>query len=427
MNLKDIYKRFLSCSTITMDSREVPAQSLFFALKGKHFNGNKFAEEALSKGARYVLVDEKQYALDERYILVNDVLHTMQRLATYHREQLKVQVIGITGTNGKTTTKELINQILAKKYNTIATEKNYNNHIGVPFTLLKMNAHHHIAIIEMGANHPGEIKFLCHIAQPEFGLITNIGKAHLEGFGSYQGVIKTKNEIYEYVASNNGTLFFNSNNELLKNLLEDKACSKIDYGTSKNAYCTGEIVSSNPYLSIRVKDFPLIKSKLVGNYNFENILAGVCVGKYFNVPPKQISEAIAGYMPGNNRSQVIQKTKNEIILDAYNANPTSMRKAIENFSKLQRKHKALILGDMFELGEFSDEEHKKIIDLVNRYSFNAVFYIGPIFSKHVSSDHTTFQSTPEFIAWLKKNPLKNFTILIKGSRGMTLEKVINYL
>ncbi|MGM0529924.1 MAG: UDP-N-acetylmuramoyl-tripeptide--D-alanyl-D-alanine ligase [Bacteroidota bacterium] len=427
MNLTKIYKRFLSCSTVTMDSRDVPPQSLFFALKGENFNGNRFAEEALNKGARYALVDEKQYARDDRYILVNDVLQTMQQLAAYHRGQLNVQVIGITGTNGKTTTKELIKQILSRKYNTIATEKNYNNHIGLPFTLLKMNADHHIAVLEMGANHPGEIKFLCEIAKPEFGLITNIGKAHLEGFGSYEGVIETKNEMYEYVASHNGTLFYNSDNELLKDLLKDKTCRKIDYGTADNAYCRGEIVSSDPYITLRVKGLSLIQSKLIGHYNFENLLAGACVGKYFKVPAEQISDAIATYMPDNNRSQVIQKASNEIILDAYNANPTSMKAAIDNFSKLQRKNKALILGDMFELGEFSNEEHQNIIALVNRYSFSAVFYIGPVFSANAGNNHSTFHTPQDFIEWLGKNPLKNFTILIKGSRGMALEKIINYL
>ncbi|MBS3769219.1 MAG: UDP-N-acetylmuramoyl-tripeptide--D-alanyl-D-alanine ligase [Bacteroidales bacterium] len=427
MQIRKIYKQFLSCSTITMDSRDVPPQSLFFALKGENFNGNRFAGEALSKGARYALVDEEQYARDDRFILVNDVLQTMQELATYHREQLKVQVIGITGTNGKTTTKALIKQILARTYNTIATEKNYNNHIGLPFTLLKMNAEHQIAVLEMGANHPGEIKFLCEIAKPDFGLITNIGKAHLEGFGSYEGVIRTKNEMYEYVDSNNGTIFYNSDNELLKDLLKNKTCRKIDYGTSDNAYCAGKIVSSDPYITFRVKGLPLIRSNLIGNYNFENLLAGVCLGKYFKVPPEQISEAVAGYTPDNNRSQVIQKASNEIILDAYNANPTSMKAAINNFSQLQRKNKALILGDMFELGEFSDEEHQNIISLVNRHSFSAVFYIGPVFRANAGSNHYTFHTTPDFIEWLKGNPLKNFTILIKGSRGMALEEIISYL
>ena len=427
MQPTEIYKQFLSCSTITMDSREVPNQSLFFALKGENFNGNRFAEDALNKGAKYALVDEKKYALDDRYILVDDVLQTMQQLATYHRDQLKTKVIGITGTNGKTTTKELINQILSRKYHTIATEKNYNNHIGVPFTLLKMNMDHQVAIVEMGANHPGEIKFLCELAKPEFGLITNIGKAHLEGFGSFNGVIKTKNELYEYVASNKGTLFYNSDNELLKDLLKDKACRKIDYGTSENAFCSGKIVKSDPYLTLRLQDFPLIKSKLIGNYNLENILAGVCVGKYFNVPAKQISQAIGCYTPGNNRSQVIQRDTNTIILDAYNANPTSMKAAIDNFSRIGGKHKALILGDMFELGEFSDNEHRNIIDLVEQYTFSAVFYVGPTFSENARNQHNTFRSTSEFIEWLKKNPLENFTILIKGSRGMALEKIINHL
>ncbi|MFW6101917.1 MAG: UDP-N-acetylmuramoyl-tripeptide--D-alanyl-D-alanine ligase, partial [Bacteroidota bacterium] len=245
MEIEELYKKFLSCTTITKDSREVPSESLFFALKGENFNGNRFAKDAISKGARYAIVDDEQYATDERFILVNDVLQTMQHLATYHRRQLNVQVIGITGTNGKTTTKELINQILKKRYHTIATARNYNNHIGVPYTLLRMNADHQIAVIEMGANHPGEIRFLCKLAEPQFGMITNIGKAHLEGFGSFEGVIKTKNELYEYIDSKNGTLFYNSDNKLLTGLLKDKTCRKIDYGTSEEAYCSGKLISSN--------------------------------------------------------------------------------------------------------------------------------------------------------------------------------------
>ncbi|MFP4621263.1 MAG: UDP-N-acetylmuramoyl-tripeptide--D-alanyl-D-alanine ligase [Bacteroidales bacterium] len=427
MEIEELYKKFLSCTTITKDSREVPSQSLFFALKGENFNGNRFAKDAISKGARYAIVDDEQYATDERFILVNDVLQTMQHLATYHRRQLNVQVIGITGTNGKTTTKELINQILKKRYHTIATARNYNNHIGVPYTLLRMNADHQIAVIEMGANHPGEIRFLCKLAEPQFGMITNIGKAHLEGFGSFEGVIKTKNELYEYIDSKNGTLFYNSDNKLLTGLLKDKTCRKIDYGTSEEAYCSGKLISSNPYITLRVKGLPLIHSKLIGSYNFENLLAGICVGEYFNVPAQEISEATGSYVPDNNRSQVIQKGNNEIILDAYNANPSSMKAAIDNFSKLQRKRKALILGDMFELGEFSDEEHKNIIVLVNRHSFSFVCYVGPIFSANATSHHNTFRNTQDFIEWLKNNPLEDFTILLKGSRGMKLEEVVSYL
>ena len=427
MDLKEIYRRFLSCSSITMDSRDVPDQSLFFALKGENFNGNRFAEEAIRKGAQYVLVDEAKYAPDARYILVDDVLSTMQQLATHHRDHLDVNVFGITGSNGKTTTKEIITQILAKKYHTISTQKNYNNHIGVPFTLLKMNTSHQVAVIEMGANHPGEIRFLCELARPDFGMITNIGKAHLEGFGSFEGVIRTKNEMYEYIDARNGTLFYNSDNDLLKDLLKDRSCKKIDYGTSENAYCSGETVSSTPFLNLHIKGLPPVRSNLIGNYNFENIMAGVCIGKYFEVPANRIAEAIASYTPDNNRSQVVQKATNEIILDAYNANPTSMKLAIDNFFNLERKQKALILGDMFELGEYSDKEHKNIIEVVRQHKFSSVFYIGPMFSANATSGEHTFESTGEFITWLKKNPLKDYTILIKGSRGMELEKVLDYL
>jgi UDP-N-acetylmuramoyl-tripeptide--D-alanyl-D-alanine ligase len=428
MDINDIYQYFLSCSGVTTDSRHIPENSLFFALKGNHFNGNFFAEEAIRKGARYAIVDERKYAKDDRYILVENVLSTLQKLATWHRDKMNIKIIGITGSNGKTTTKEIIYHVLKKNYKTIATEKNYNNHIGVPLTLLKINETHHFGVIEMGANHPGEIRWLCHIAKPNFGLITNIGKAHLEGFGSYEGVISTKKEIYDYICQNEGTIFYNADNPLLAKLLTDHPdCHKLSYGTTRNAYCHGKIISANPYLSIQIHGFPLIHTGLVGSYNFENLLAGICMGKYFHVEQQQVIEALAQYEPANNRSQIMHKHGHEIILDAYNANPTSMKAAIENFHTLQRDCKALILGDMFELGEHSDQEHKKIIELVHALAFKHVFFVGQKFFLHAGNQHIAYQTTRDFLAWLKNNPLEPCTILIKGSRGMTLEKVVDYL
>jgi UDP-N-acetylmuramoyl-tripeptide--D-alanyl-D-alanine ligase len=426
MELKQIYSRFLSCSSITMDSREVPLDSMFFALKGENFNGNKFAGEALGKGAKYAMVDEKKYAADERYIFVEDVLTTMQELATFHRRKLNLHVIGITGSNGKTTTKELISSVLKEKYHILSTEKNFNNHIGVPYTLLKLNSKHDIAVIEMGANHPGEIALLCNIADPDSGMITNIGKAHLEGFGSFNGVIKTKNELYDYLGNKNGIIFYNSDNQLLKDLLQDKQCPKIDYGTSSSANCQGHLINSTPYLTLKTNDIPAVHSRLIGSYNFENLLAAICIGKYFEVDPQQIHQAISQYQPDNNRSQVIRKANNEIILDAYNANPTSMKAAIEYFYQLKRNKKALILGDMFELGEYSDQEHRNIVALADEYNFSEVYYVGPIFQKNTTA-RSTFDSTKKFIAWLKNHPFKHYSILIKGSRGMALEEIIEHL
>lgn len=425
-NLSDIYSRFLTCDSVSVDSRSIPSNSIFFALKGENFNGNEFAREALSKGAQYAIVDEKEHALDERFLLVENVLQTLQDLASLHRKNNRVKIIAITGSNGKTTTKELIHKVLQTKYNTLATEKNYNNHIGVPLTLLQLDENTDFAVVEMGANHVGEIRQLCEMADPDFGIITNIGKAHLEGFGSYEGVIRAKSELYDHICHKKGKVFFNQDNPLLFDLLKERECQTFSYGTDKDADIQASLFESFPFLKTKVFDY-LIESNLPGVYNFENILASIAVGSYFDVDMANISNAIKEYIPENNRSQIIQTKTNEIILDAYNANPTSMKLALESFHEMSRDKKALILGDMFELGKYSNTEHQKIVELLQQKSFENVFLVGTEFCNTKQNEFTTFRDIQELIQHVQKAPLTHYSILIKGSRGMTLEKITDYL
>jgi UDP-N-acetylmuramoyl-tripeptide--D-alanyl-D-alanine ligase len=400
---------------------------MFFALKGENFNGNQFAADAIQKGARYAVVDDQHYANDSRCLLVEDTLQTLQQLANWHRRQLKTRVLAITGSNGKTTTKEIVYRVLSKKYACLATQKNLNNHIGVPLTLLQLTPHHQFAVVEMGANHPGEIAMLCKLAEPDYGIITNIGKAHLEGFGSFEGVIRAKSELYDFVCHHGGVIFYNADNKLLTRLLKERNCRHtVAYANTHDAYCSGKILENTPYLKIQVDDASF-ETHLMGDYNFENLLAGICVGKYMNVDPTSIYEAIKNYIPSDNRSQVIQKGSNEIILDAYNANPTSMKAALENFRRLDRPHKALILGDMFELGSYSDDEHRNIINILIDSKFEKVFLIGEMFYRQAQDQLHAFRSPEEFIRWISHHPLDHHSILIKGSRGMALEKIIDYL
>lgn len=425
-NLENIYNRFLKCKTVSIDSREIIKDSLFFSLKGTNFNGNHYAKEALEKGSKYAIVDEEKYVEDDRFILVDNALLTLQRLAYFHRSKMNQTVIGITGSNGKTTTKELIHQVLCKKYNTLATKKNYNNHIGVPLTLLELNKNHEFAIIEMGANHTEEIKNLCQIADPDYGLITNIGKAHLEGFGSYEKVIQAKSELYDHICSKKGTIFYNKDNSLLERLTKERNCITYTYGSNESADCRGEIIKSVPYLEIKT-DNHNIKTQITGKYNFENILASICIGKYFQVPLENISKAIGNYVPENNRSQILQTEKNELILDAYNANPTSMNAALENFHKMNREQKAIILGDMFELGKYSKEEHQTIINKIKSLGFKYVYLVGTEFQKIKKDNYLAFRNTDDLISYIEQHPIVNYSVLIKGSRGIALEKVADYL
>jgi len=427
-NIKKLYGLFLEYPSISTDSRNIIKGSLFFALKGDNFNGNKYAEDALSKGASYAIIDEKQYQKDNRFFLVKDVLESLQELAKFHRQQLNFPIIAITGTNGKTTTKELIRQVLSEKYITKATTGNLNNHIGVPLTLLSFSKELEMGIVEMGANHRNEIAGLCEITQPNFGLITNIGKAHLEGFGSYEGVIMAKSELYSYLRNNQGKIFFNEDNELLKEIGQD--ISHISYGSSKKSNIRGELAKPFPYISIDYfenKKALRINSNLVGTYNFENMMAAICIGKYFNVDSDQIKKALESYHPKNQRSQFLKTKSNEVIIDAYNANPTSMKAAIESFAQSPMTEKTLILGDMLELGKDSLKEHKNIIGLI-KGQFKSVFLVGEQFCIAAKgSGIPCFKSTDKLLKHLNDHPLTKTSILLKASRGIRIENVLDQI
>lgn len=427
IELYDIYKKFPVVST---DTRNITKDSIFFALKGDNFNANTFAGKALENGAAYAVIDEKEYLKDERYILVDNVLSSLQQLAAYHRKQLKIPFIGITGTNGKTTTKELVYSVLSAKYKTLATKGNLNNHIGVPLTILSVTDEYEMAVIEMGANHIGEIGELCEISKPDFGIITNIGKAHLEGFGGIDGVIKTKNDLYLAVNQNNGKLFVNSDNKLLMSLSEN--FERVCYGTSDTDYCKAKLLNNSALLNLEYwknnQYVSEIQTNLVGDYNFENVLAAITVGLYFNVDALQIKAALENYIPGNNRSQIIKKNNNTIILDAYNANPSSMEASIKNFAKIDAENKVLIIGDMLELGEYTISEHQHIINLVDNLNFKDIILVGNVFCEVCKNpDYKCFKNSLEAKGWLEKNPFFNSTILIKGSRGIKMEEVLDVL
>jgi UDP-N-acetylmuramoyl-tripeptide--D-alanyl-D-alanine ligase len=429
MNIPGLYEIFLSHPVVTTDSRNIPKDSIFFALKGTNFNGNNFATDALQKGAAYAVIDEPIANSDERLLLVDDVLDCLQQLARYHRDQLGLPILAITGTNGKTTTKELIAAVLSKKFKTNFTQGNLNNHIGVPLTLLAMDRSTEIGVVEMGANHPGEIKILCEIANPDFGIITNIGKAHLEGFGSFEGVIRTKSELYNFLKDKGGKCFINADNVILNK--QAHGLEQIKYGQSTSYYLAGELASIDNYLVIKAlfpKGWLYLKSKLVGDYNFENLLAATCVGKYFEVDPILIQKALEDYIPSNNRSQLIRNDKNTIIMDAYNANPTSMMAALQNFANLKNDQKCVILGDMLELGETSQSEHQIIVDYIYNQDFSSIYLVGPNFMNTSDSNKKKKFDTIELLSnYLKTQPIENKLILIKGSRGIHLEKILDLL
>lgn len=427
MNIEALHKLFLEHPTVCTDTRKITTDCIFFALKGDNFNGNTFAKEALKKGAAYAVVDEKDVVVNNNYILVNNVLKTLQELATYHRSYLGLKIVALTGSNGKTTTKELINSVLKKKFETVATSGNLNNHIGVPLTLLSMNNKTEIGIVEMGANHLKEIEFLCNIAQPDFGYITNFGKAHLEGFGSIEGVIKGKSELYDYLKTNEKQIFINANDTTqLKQLNNYK--NYFSFNTNEAANCKIEFIKANPFVVAKY-DNTIIESQLIGAYNFNNISAAITIGNYFKLATKDIKEAIESYLPENNRSQIINKNSNQIILDAYNANPTSMIAALENFEKQQDTFKIAILGDMFELGKDAEKEHQYIADLASTMPFNHIILVGENFSKTkiVSPKVSVFKSFQDFKTNFNFSQLENATILIKGSRGMALERALDML
>lgn len=430
MTIEQIYEIYLQHPQVTTDSRNCPKDSIFFALKGANFNGNKYAASALEKGCAYAVVDEAEYAVSSQFILVEDVLACLQDLAQHHRIVMGIPVIGITGTNGKTTSKELIAAVLTQKFNLLYTQGNFNNHIGVPLTLLSLTREHQMAVIEMGANHPGEIKTLVEIAVPNAGIVTNVGKAHLEGFGSFEGVIKTKSEMYDFLRETGGQAFVNLDNPIL--FEKSEGIERVGYGMeNKDGQVNGRISACSPFLEVEWRNhgdaqIHTIKTHLIGSYNAENVLAAVCIGRYFDIDSKTICNAISNYVPQNNRSQLTETEKNKLVVDAYNANPTSMQAAIKNFTLMEVPKKALILGDMRELGDDSATEHQRIVDLLAENKFDKVFLVGECFSK-TNTAYPTFANAEALIKEIPQLDLQDYYILIKGSRGIKLETVVSSL
>lgn len=428
-----IYEIFCRHTVVTTDTRDCPKGSLFFALRGTSFNGNAFARTALEQGCAYAIIDDPQYAdeNDPRFILVEDVLVTLQELAHYHREQLATPIIQITGTNGKTTTKELVAVVLSQVHNVLYTQGNLNNHIGVPKTLLRLSKEHDIAVIETGANHPGEIELLSKITDPDCGLITNVGKAHLEGFGSFEGVIRTKGELYEYLRQKpKGFIFLHGDNPYLCNIA--KGLEKICYGApGENEYAVeGETLECNPFLTLRWrikgKEWNIVKTHLIGSYNVDNALAAVTIGLHFGVSPEQINRALSDYIPSNNRSEMKETGKNHLVIDAYNANPTSMMAALKNFRDIRADHKMMILGEMRELGEASAEEHQRITDFLPETGCKKIWLVGENFRK-ACHPYCFFPDIDAIKEQLKKEPIEGYLILIKGSNGTKLFQLPDYL
>jgi UDP-N-acetylmuramoyl-tripeptide--D-alanyl-D-alanine ligase len=440
MTTEQLYQIYLLHPVISTDTRKIAPGSIFFALKGDKFDANTFAEQAIAAGAAYAVVDNPAYQLGGQYILVDDVLTTLQDLARYHRRQLNIPVIGLTGTNGKTTTKELINSVLSQHFNTYATQGNLNNHIGVPLTILSINSTHQAAVVEMGANHQKEIELLSSIAQPSHGLITNVGKAHLEGFGGVEGVKKGKGELYDYLKASNGITFVNSDSADLMAMQQARSLSNVVYyGNSDLAnLVSGQLTENSPYLTLQWtnnetgKNYD-VKSQLTGAYNLDNILAAICIGVYFKLSAEEINAGISGYQPKNNRSQITTTATNTLICDYYNANPSSMFVAIENLGKLNAEYKVLVLGDMFEMGEESAAEHEAVIRKALATPVNGRIFIGAEFYKAKEADGIASQlsagdkfypTAEDAIIGLKTTPIKNATVLIKGSRGMALERLV---
>jgi len=419
MKIQELHNLFLKQKqNFTTDTRKISKNAIFFALKGENFNGNIFAKQALEKGAAYVIIDEKSFFIDDRTILVDNVLDKLQQLAHFHREHLGIPIIALTGSNGKTTTKELIKEIIATQYNVAATAGNLNNHIGVPLTLLNMDADTEIGVVEMGANHLKEIQHLCFVAAPNFGYITNFGKAHLEGFGSEEGIVQGKSEMYDYIANAEGIAFVNKDKPTMVERADYCDCVFI------NPYET-PLLELNPYVQIAYQN-QIIQSNLIGKYNYDNIIAAVAIGNHFHISDRNIKKAIENYIPQNNRSQMISKNGNQIILDAYNANPTSMEAALDNLNALEVDKKAVFLGDMFELGITSEKEHRMIVQKTINSNFDTAIFIGEHFYKHKQKGATFYTSFEN----LKNNfnpTFNKLTILIKGSRGMALERILDLI
>lgn len=427
MDITRIHNLFLKCTSVSIDTRKIEPNSLFVAIKGAHFDANTFAKEALEKGASYVLIDDKSYFIDQRTIVVENSLVALQELAKFHRHYLKLPIIALTGSNGKTTTKELIHVVLSKKYKTKATVGNLNNHIGVPLTLLSFNTETEIGIIEMGANHKKEIEFLCGLAMPDYGYITNFGKAHLEGFGGVEGVIEGKSEMYQYLSQNEKFAFINLEDPI--QVEKTKTLNCYSFGINKkSADVNIASIKANPFVEISYSGLE-IATHLIGLYNAYNICAALAIGKYFGIEDKAIKAAIESYIPENNRSQLLTKGTNQIILDAYNANPSSMTVAIENFLQLDNSNKILILGDMFELGSESHLEHQAIVDLLLKNEIIICHFIGSAFyANRIQRANFYFHETFEsFSKYFQETKVENSSILIKGSRGMALERTLSFL
>ena len=430
MELKEIYEIFRQCGSITTDTRKISCGTMFFALKGDNFDGNAFAADALEKGASYCVIDNPQYRTSDRCILVDNVLATMQQLATYHRRQFHIPVFAITGTNGKTTTKELVTAVLSKRYRTHATQGNFNNHIGVPITLLTMPLDTQIAVVETGANHPGEIDFLCRIAEPDFGLITNVGKAHLEGFGSFEGVINTKTELYRYLAEKNGRVFVNADDDIL--MERSAAMSRTTYGQSAAADVKGAFVGANPYMKFYFENGDnvyTVQTNLLGDYNLPNAMAAVCVGQYFGVELFDIKRALEDYMPTNSRSQFKQTAHNKLFLDCYNANPSSMKAAVQNFGKMAYANAVVMLGGMKELGPTSEQEHREVVAMAQSFAFSKMVFVGEEFAfvKGLADNVLWFATSQDAKQYFADNPLNDCTILIKGSNSTKMGILVDSL
>ena len=455
--MENIYEKFLQCSAVSIDTRNCPKDAMFIGIKGANFDGNTFVEKALEQGCKYAITDNAEIGVGNPNIIhVQDSLKTLQDLAHYHRMMFDIPVIGITGTNGKTTSKELISTVLSKEYNVLYTQGNLNNHIGVPLTLLRLNRSHNIAVVEMGANHPKEIEFLCKIARPNYGIITNVGKAHLEGFGSFEGVKKTKGELYDFIRSVDGKIFLHADNPHLCEMVYSdtepvevsmiagtnipafaNGLETIKYGEAEENFVSGSIISCTPYINVSLrlngnasgeKTSYKIETNLIGDYNLSNILSAACIGRYFGVMDEEIVSALQEYTPTNNRSQCTRTEKNTLIVDAYNANPTSMEAALKNFSKIETtSEKVLILGDMKELGEDSEAEHNKVLALIQSLGFTKVYFVGSEFAKVSGSEFACFENVESLAEYFAQNPISDSTILIKGSNSTRLTKIVDSL
>jgi UDP-N-acetylmuramoyl-tripeptide--D-alanyl-D-alanine ligase len=429
MKIEELYKTYLQSRLVSTDSRKISPGCIFFALKGENFNGNQFALQAIEQGALAAIVDEEPVTKHEGIYRVEDVLTTLQQLAAFHRKQMGIPILAITGSNGKTTTKELCKVVLAKKFNVYATTGNLNNHIGVPLTLLAMDDQVELGIVEMGANHPGEIRNLCNIAWPDMGVITNVGKAHLEGFGSLEGVARAKGELFEHLRANHKTIFINDGNEYVRKLVPESYSPAIHYNSDSGPRVIHK--KSNPFLELVIcvsnQDYSL-KTNLLGGYNAENVLAAFCVGIHMGVAPGDIKDAIESYLPQNNRSQFIESGKNRLFMDAYNANPSSMFAAVDEFLLTGEDKKLLILGEMREVGDSTYKEHKALIDHLEEKQAKQAICIGKSFEKAVKgTGYTYFETVEQLIGYLKEHPLSGLYILIKGSRANRLEKLLEVL